>query len=45
LQSDGVGPRAATLTALVDDGAGVYTLALELMRPRHGRWTVTAVEG
>ncbi|MDA0165653.1 hypothetical protein OM076_35630 [Solirubrobacter ginsenosidimutans] len=44
LQSNGVDARAATLTALVADGSGVYTLALELARAAGGRWTVTGVE-
>ena len=44
LQSNGVDARAASLTALVADGARVYTLALELARPAGGRWTVTGVE-
>ncbi|MBO9706412.1 MAG: hypothetical protein J7474_13010 [Arthrobacter sp.] len=44
LQSNGVDARAASLTALVADGTGVYTLALELARPEGGRWTVTGVE-
>jgi hypothetical protein len=44
LQSNGVGARAATLTALIADGSGVYTLALELARSSSGRWTVTGAE-
>jgi hypothetical protein len=43
LQSNGVGAQAATFTALVADGSGVYTLALELARAASGRWTVTGV--
>ena len=44
LQSNGVGARAATLTALIADGSGVYTLALELSRSSGGRWIVTGAE-
>jgi hypothetical protein len=44
LQSNGVDARAASLTAFVADGNGVYTVALELERAAGGRWTVTGVE-
>lgn len=44
LQSNGVSGRAASFTALVDDGPARYTVALELGRPTDGRWTVTAAE-
>jgi hypothetical protein len=42
LQSDGVSRKAASLVALVDDGARRYTLALELARTG-SRWMVTSV--
>jgi hypothetical protein len=42
LQTDGVSPTAASLLALVHDGARSYTLTLDLAR-RSGRWTVTGV--
>ena len=42
LQTDGVSPSAASLLALVDDGARTYTLTLELAHTAAG-WTVTSV--
>jgi hypothetical protein len=42
LQSDGVSPTAASLLALVDDGARRYTLTLELAHRAAG-WIVTGV--
>jgi hypothetical protein len=42
VQTDGVGPRAASLLVLVDDGARSYTLTLALERGAAG-WAVTGV--
>jgi hypothetical protein len=42
LQTDGVSPTAASLLALVDDGARSYTLTVELTHGAAG-WTVTGV--
>jgi hypothetical protein len=42
LQSEGVSPTAASLLALVDDGARSYTLTLELAHRAAG-WIVTGV--
>ena len=42
LQTDGVSSKAASLLALVDDGAQSYTLTLSLERGAAG-WTVTGV--
>ena len=44
VHADGVSHARAALSALVDDGATHYTVALELER-RDGRWTVTDVGG
>jgi Family of unknown function (DUF6459) len=44
VNADAVSHDAAALTALIDDGARHYTIALELERSG-GRWTVTDVGG
>jgi hypothetical protein len=44
LQTDGVSHQAASVDALVDDGARRYTVTLQLSRAA-GRWTVTGLGG
>jgi hypothetical protein len=44
IQTEGVSPQAATLQALVADGARSYSVSLGLQRRAGGRWVVTTVE-